>query len=210
MDTTSETQPLDRDRWMAWGGPGFLLLFIVALALAGGNIAEDATGKHVIASIAEHKDASFAGVFLTAPVVALLLLFVARLRTLTGPAAGAGRHLLQYGAVLYAAAIAAGGVVELGLVAATDHKQEGVAETLNVLNNDGWIPLTIGIAVLLLGAGISVLRTAVLPRWMGWVALVVGIISLLGPGGFVGFFVGPLWIAAAGIMLAVRKDVPAR
>jgi hypothetical protein len=48
------------------------------------------------------------------------------------------------------------------------------------------------------------LRTATMPSWLGWIGLVVGVISLLGPGGFLGFFTAPLWIAATGLLLYFR------
>ena len=207
MDTDNATA--DRDRWMAWGGLAFLLIFLAAMIASGDDISEDATGKEVLAAVSGHKDGSYIAVFLYAPAVAALCLFGARFRSLLSPVAGAARQLFQYGLLLYAASLTIGAVLDLALVAAQDHGQEQVAETVNVLSNDFWIPMTIGTAILLIGAGLSVLRTALLPRWMGWVALVVGVISLLGPGGFAGFFVTPIWIAIAGVMLAVRKDAPA-
>jgi hypothetical protein len=53
------------------------------------------------------------------------------------------------------------------------------------------------------------LGAQVAPRWLGWAALVLGIVSLAGPGGFVGFFGAPLWILIAGITLAMRDRSPA-
>ena len=35
--------------------------------------------------------------------------------------------------------------------------------------------------------GISILRTAVLPRWLGWIALVIAVVSIAGPIGFFAF-----------------------
>ena len=43
-----------------------------------------------------------------------------------------------------------------------------------------------------------------MPAWLGWVAVVVGVISLVGPGGFLGFFVAPIWTLVAGVMLSLR------
>jgi hypothetical protein len=61
----------------------------------------------------------------------------------------------------------------------------------------------------MLGAGITLLNAQILPRWMAWTAVVIGVLSLLGPGGFLGFFLGfflsPLWMVVAGIMLARRS-----
>lgn len=199
----------DRDRWMAWAGLAFLILTAVMMFLSGSDIADGASGAKVVESIEADKDGLLVAVFLTPVAVAVLLLFTARLRGLVGPAAGAGRRLLQYGAVILASAMALGASIDLALITAADNNQEAVAQALNVLDSSTWMPFTIGLAILLTGAGMSVLRTGVLPAWMGWVALVVGVVSLLGPGGFAGYFLGPLWVGFAGSMLATRRTAPA-
>jgi hypothetical protein len=49
-------------------------------------------------------------------------------------------------------------------------------------------------------------------HWVGQVVpttlVVVGIIALAGPGGFLGFFVAPLWMLVAGVMM-LRTDMVA-
>lgn len=210
MDSTVHTSTVDisdRDRWMAWGGPAFLLLVIAGMVLGGKDISESASGQTVIDTMKGQKGGAYASVFLTAPAVAFLLVFTARLRDVVGVAGGAARHVMQSGAVLLSVALVLDGVLELGKISATEHHQSAVAQTLNVLQADDWIPFTTGAAVFLIGAGLSVLRSGVLPRWMGMVAAVIGVISLIGPGGFAGFFIGPLWIALAGVLLARRSVV---
>jgi hypothetical protein len=122
--------------------------------------------------------------------------------------------VLLAGAVLWASGLLIGATTSLGVLTASDHGQSQVAQTMNVLCNDAWLPFIAGIAVTLIGAGLTVLATGVLPRWMGWVAAVTGVVSLAGPGGFLGFFVGPLWLLVAGVLLAraptaVRTSEPA-
>ena len=204
-----DTDARDDERWMLLAGPAFLVMVVVALAVAGSSLAEDASAKEAVTHYADKKSAMLASVFLTGPAVALLLIWAARMRTAFGGTGGAGRKLFQYGAVLYAAGLLLGSVFQLGAASAADDGAEGVTQTMNYLIADSWIPPTIGMALLLLGAGLAVLRNGVLPRWMGMVALVAGVISLLGPGGFLGFFIGPLWVAVAGVMLYLRRPVAA-
>jgi hypothetical protein len=194
------------DRWMALMGPLFLILFAVIIALGGETPAEDSSGAQVIDKLGDKGDAVLWAAFITGPTVAALLIFVSWLRMSFGREVGAPRKLMQYGAVTYAVALLLNAVVSLAEAGAAEDKRAEVAETLNRLNSTLWLPLVIGAGVLLIGAGLSVLRSGALPSWLGWVALAVGVISLLGPGGFLGFFVTPIWIAVAGAMLYLRPS----
>jgi hypothetical protein len=118
---------------------------------------------------------------------------------------GAGPTVMVGGAVLWAAGLLLGSMLNLAALSAEDHGLGEVAQTVNVLNAVSWIPFIGGIAVTLIGAGMTVLRSGVLPSWLGWFGLVVGIIALAGPGGFLGFFAAPLWMLLAGFLL-IRAD----
>ena len=52
--------------------------------------------------------------------------------------------------------------------------------------------------------GLAVLRSGALPKWLGWSAIVFGVISLAGPIGFFGALGAALWIIIASIMLSMR------
>ena len=65
----------------------------------------------------------------------------------------------------------------------------------------------LGMAVLLAGTALSVFRTAVLPRWFGWMSAVLAVVGLVSPVSFVLVIVFPLWALAAGAVL-VRRPVP--
>lgn len=193
-------------RWLVWTGPLFTVGFVVSvLFLEGETPSEKASPQRVMAYYNSHQARSLTSVFLAPLAATLLVLFAAHLRAVArdrGGRAGPGPTVLLAGAVLWAAGILAGSVTTLALVSASDNGQDQVAQTLNVLSNSGWIPFIGGLAVMLIGAGLTVLSTGILPRWMGWVAAVVGVVSLAGPGGFLGFFVAPLWLLVSGVILA--------
>jgi hypothetical protein len=202
-----------KNRWLVWTGPLFTIVFAVAVfALEGSTPGEKASAREVMDYYNAHQGRTLTTVFLSPLLAALLVLFASHVRTMVRDrhlVPGPGPTVLLAGAVLWASGILIGSTVSLAVSTASDHGQEQVALTMNVLCNDVWLPFIAGIAVTMLGAALTVLGTGILPRWMGWVALVVGVVSLAGPGGFVGFFVGPLWLLAAGIMLA-RAPVPSR
>ena len=205
-----DTEPRDdNDRWMYLAGP-LLLVIAVAVIVLGSGPGEGASAEKVVDYFDDNKARQMVAVFLGGPAAAAILVFASRLRAAIDDRARAARSLLVAGAALYAVGIAVSSSVTLATVVASDKGFEGTAQTLNVLNSSLWIPFVIGIAVMLIGAGLSVLRTGLLPRWLGWVALVVGVVALLGPGGFLGFLVAPLWMGVAGFLLYTRKSAPAQ
>jgi hypothetical protein len=200
------------ERWWAVAGPVFAVLFWAAVfVLEPSTPGEKASAQAVVDYFNGHKGRTIADVFLGPLLVALLLVFVAYLcavvrsseRSLTSRMAPL---VLIMGTAIWASGALLGSVASLTLVSASDNGQIEIAHTVNVLSNDMWIPFIAGIAATLIGAGLTVLSSDVLPKWMGWIALVAGIISLAGPGGFLGFFVGPLWILVAGVLLFLRPQ----
>jgi hypothetical protein len=61
----------------------------------------------------------------------------------------------------------------------------------------------VGAAVLLLASGLSIVRHGAVPKWLGWVAILLAIIAMT-PLGFVGFLGGAVWILITSIYLTLR------
>lgn len=200
-------------RLVMWCGPLFAALFIgVGFFLTGDEPGEKSSGATVMKFYNAHQGRGMISVFGTPLLVALLLLFASGLRARSRQQGNGetGATVMLGGAVLWAAGILLGSTVELALISSSHHKQADVAHVLNVLNNADWLPFIGGIAIFMLGAGIAVLTSRFAPAWLGWVAVVAGVASLAGPGGFIGFFVAPVWMLVVGIILALRRDdVPA-
>ncbi len=57
--------------------------------------------------------------------------------------------------------------------------------------------------------GLAILRTAALPKWLGWVMIVIGVIGVT-PVGFFGFFAVMIWSVIVAVMLYRRGGEPAR
>ena len=64
----------------------------------------------------------------------------------------------------------------------------GTLVTLNALNSDMFFTLAVGTSAFLAGLGVSIVQTEALPKWLGWVALVMGVIAIT-PLGFFAFLV---------------------
>lgn len=205
-------------RLLALTGPLLAVIYIVTgFVLEGNPPGEKASGQQVVQYYNDHQGQTLASAFLGPLAAVLLVLFFSHVRTLARErriAPGPGPTIMISGAVLWAGGLLLDSMLTLGQATSADNGQEQVAQTLNVLSNDAWLPFIGGLAVTLIGAGVTVLSADLLPRWLGWVAVVVGVISILGPGGFLGYFVAPLWMLVAGILLArmpvIAGATPAR
>ena len=80
-----------------------------------------------------------------------------------------------------------------------------VTQALSTLYSDFFLVFPIGTSGLLLASALVVLRFGALPAWLGWVALVLGIISLT-PGGFFAFFGIFAWVAVVSVVLFQRGE----
>jgi hypothetical protein len=114
--------------------------------------------------------------------------------------------MVTIGAVLLVFLLAA---VHFALVQAADHRFAGAAQTINVIDNNDFFILIGGIAILMLASGIATVRQPALPRWLGWAAIVIGVLALAGPVGFFGAILSVIWMFVVAIMLLVRKDLDA-
>lgn len=94
-------------------------------------------------------------------------------------------------------------LTDLGNSDHLDRIDPGTLQSLNALNSDFFFPLVLGTVVFLFSAALAIFRSGGLPRWMGWVALVLGIAAAT-PAGFFAFLASGLWIIAAAVILLQR------
>ena len=57
----------------------------------------------------------------------------------------------------------------------------------------------------MLAAGASAIRHGGLPRWLGWIGIVIGIAAFT-PAGFFAFLAGGLWILIASVLLVLARS----
>jgi hypothetical protein len=197
-------------RWLAVCGVAAPIL-IVATFVVGGNTPDDkANAARVVSYYRDHKTSNIIAALLITIAAVLLVLFAARLREVLR---GDGLHgdampIAAFGgAVIVAAGLLLMAAVHFALIQAADHRFAAPAQTLNVFDSNDFFLLIGGISVLMLAAGISTVRNPVLPRWLGWVAIVLGILALAGPVGFFAMMASLLWILVVAILLFVRRDL---
>ena len=189
---------------------------IVAVFAIGGNTPEGEDGAaKVQAFYIKHHDKHAALAFILALAVPFLLFFVSSLRSDLRRAGGTGQlaNAAFAGGVLAAVGFGILASVHLALAESAAHARTiGTTQTLNVLDGNDFIPAVAGIALLVFAAGASAIRHGGLPKWLGWVGIVIGVVAFT-PAGFFAFLAGGLWVLIVSLLLtrarsAARPAVP--
>jgi hypothetical protein len=81
-------------------------------------------------------------------------------------------------------------------------------QALNVLQNDVFFALLIGAGVFLIGSGLAIVASAALPIWLGWVAVLLGVIALTPLGWAVALFALPIWTLIVSVLMFMRQEAP--
>jgi Domain of unknown function (DUF4386) len=181
----------------------FVILIVIAF-IVGGNTPDINDSRQDIVSfyIDNDSEQQIAAALLALGCVAFVF-FLGTLRQALRAAAGdegglSTVALLGGLVIVVGAAIFAGIGFTLG--DAADNLPPSATLALNALNSDLFFPVAVGTAAFNLGLGLAVLRHGGLPRWLGWVALVIGIAGLT-PAGFFAFLATGIVIVAASVVL---------
>ncbi|HEY1357106.1 MAG TPA: hypothetical protein VGF21_02265 [Thermoleophilaceae bacterium] len=181
------------------------------VVLGGETPDPDASARNVVSFYTDNGTIQIIAAAVIALSTVPLLLFAATLRE-------RARAALPDRSLLPTFAFAAGVVTAGGfLVAAATHFavadladeiQPAAAQALNALDSAMFIPFSLGVATLVLATSLTALRSALLPRWMGWVGVVLFVVAWT-PVGFLAFALSGIWIIVASIVL-YRRGNPAR
>lgn len=200
-------------RWGPLTGIAFLALFIGAFIVAGDPPDFDAPPDEVASFYSENDGEVVAGSILFALAAVFLLFFAGSVRATLRPAEGGSGFL---SAVAFGGGIVAttGFLILAGLGfsladVGDDVEVDPVAlQALNVLNEDLFFPAAGGVLTFLVASGIAILRTGVLPAWLGVVALLSGVLAM-SPLFFIAGPLAGLWIVIVSFLLATRDEAPA-
>ncbi|HET8625856.1 MAG TPA: hypothetical protein VFL91_00450 [Thermomicrobiales bacterium] len=196
-------------RVMPLTGAGFFALFLVGFGLSGGGgePGDTASGQTVVSYYAAHSTQIHLALFLMAFAALLLAFFVAYLHSVVRAAGDGSRPLaaaVLAGGVIWSVGLFASAATHDALLQAALHGQVDVVNTLNVLGGSDFFPIVGGIAIYALAAGIAGVRGAGLPAWLGWLAILIGLLALAGPLGMIAFIAAPIWVLVTSIALATR------
>jgi hypothetical protein len=186
----------------------FTVLLVVGVAFSWSTPQSNARALKVITYYTAHKDRTNVSSYLITLSVVTGLFFFGLVRDhLSQMDVGRGVARVSFGgAVLFAVGGSLIAGTQFALADVPAKLSASAAQALNVMSNDLAFPALIaGMSVFLLAAGIAAVRTRLLPRWLGWVAIVLGLI-ILTPPGWIALLVAIVWIVVVSILLFLRQD----
>jgi hypothetical protein len=208
---------LETQRWPAWAsltGVAFVALAVLAFIVSGETPDVDDSPQKVLDFYKDNDSEQIWASALLAWGTVLYLFFLGVLRT-TLRAAEDGPARLS------AVAFGGGLVLAIGMLSfagfsfalgdVSDKLTPEAAQALHVLNSDFFFPVAAGLGTLMISTGIIAVRSRVLPAWLAWPALLIGIAAVT-PVGFFAFLAFGLWTIAASIVLwqAGTRSAPAQ
>jgi hypothetical protein len=184
----------------------FVILLILSFIVGGEPPDADEPVQEIVDFYVDDKDSIWIGAALGGLAAVSLVFFGAYLRKVFSAAEGHGGMLSAL--VLTGTAIMAVGAgiditILVALAEAADDVDPVAVQTLQALWDNDFFPIAIGMEILFLSAGLSILRYGALPKWLGWIAIALAVIGPT-PIGFVAFPLGGLWVIAMSVTLAVR------
>src|SRR3954453_2552316 len=189
------------------------VLFVVAptILISQGQDASKKTAQEIVNHYTDHNTRESIGAILIVFASSLILYFGGWLRRLLRDAEGPGGILSAVafgGAIAFAAGAAVAGSIHLALPDLAHDINPVALQAINGIDYDMFFFFPVGLGTLVLATGISAVRHGALPRWFGWVSIVLGVLFFT-PAFFIIFFIGPLYfliLSVLGIRLALRED----
>jgi hypothetical protein len=196
-------------RWTPLTGVVFVVLAVVAFAVGGESPDATDSTQEVVSFYTDNDSSQIWAGALLAWGTLFFVFFAAHVRALlrrgeeTGilsAASFAGAIILSLGALAFASF-----TFTLGDVAGD--LDPAAMQALSALNSDFFFPVAVGTAAFLIATGLASVRHGSLPGWLGWAAIVIGVVALT-PAGFFAFLAMMLWVLVTSIVL-FRAGSPA-
>jgi hypothetical protein len=190
-------------------GVAFLVVLIISFIVQGEPKDADRPASEIVDWYVDNKDAVEISAVIAAIAGLLLVFFGAYLRRFFDAAAG-GTSMLPILVLIGLSIVAVAGAIDSTILFATaeaaDHRDNidpSSIQTMQALWDNDFVPFILGTNVFLWSVGILTIRTGALPKWLGWVAILLGIVGFT-PIGFAAAIGAAVWILIVSILLSVR------
>lgn len=186
----------------------YAVLSFVAFATASGAPKAGDSGAKVIAFYNSHGSSARASDQLWVLAFVFFVFFAA---TVCSRGGGTPTGGLRWVVASGAAVLMAGAAVYFGfdfvLASSRSDLTPTAAQAINLLALKLFFPVGAGGLIFGVGAGLMIVRGSLLPRWLGWAAIAVGVATVTGVPGLM---LLAIWSAVASILFFRRTDrIPA-
>jgi hypothetical protein len=187
-------------------GVAFIVVGIVSFIIGGEPKSADEPVNEIVDFYIDNKDSVQIGAIGGVVAGVLLIFFGAYLRRVLRAAAGEEEilSLVSFvGLVLVALGFAIDGTIAFALAEAVKDIDPIAVQSLQALWDNDFLPIMLGILAFLWATGISIIRSGALPKWLGWVMILLGIVGVT-PIGFAAFAGAAILVLVISILLSVR------
>jgi hypothetical protein len=187
-------------------GVAFVVVGLIGFLIGGEPKSADEPVNEVVDFYLDNKDSVQIGAVFGVGASALLIFFGAYLRKVLRAAGGEGEMLSLVsfiGLALVGLGFAIDGTISFALAEAADDIDPIAVQALQALWDNDFLPIMLGVLAFLWATGISVIRTGALPKWIGWVMIVLGIVAVT-PAGFISLIGAAILVLIISILLSLR------
>jgi hypothetical protein len=198
-------------RYAPLTGAAFVLLVIVAVVIGGETPDNDDSLRSIVNFWHDNRDAQLWSSLIGAWSLVFFVWFAATVRSVLRPLEEGPSRLSAIsfgGALIGATGLLSTLSIDFAAADAVNDVPARVTQTLTVLSNEFFFPIAVGYGLFFLATGLLSVGTRALPPWLGWPAVVIGIVCVT-PAGFFALLVGLVWILVTSIMLYLREGAPA-
>ena len=192
-------------RLLPLSGIVFVALIVLGVMLGGSTPASTATGSKVASYYDSHQARMVIVSFVLATAGFFIVVFASTLGRLLSPAEEHAEQIwdrvLLGGGIVFATAAGLVGAINFALADSPTKISGSALQSLNLLGNDSWVLWNAALGVFMLGAAGVWLTSARGQRWVGWIALVLGVALFIPFADFFALLASGLWIIGTSIAL---------
>jgi hypothetical protein len=194
-------------RWLPLTGILFIALVVTGILLGGETPTASDTPEAIGAYYTDNKGQIQLGVLLFGLGLMSAVVFASYLRTILDRGDGETGILPRAafaGIVIFAAGAAFDGTLLFAMSEAVDDIDPVQLQTMQAVWDNDFVPVALGTVLFVLASGLSIVRHRSLPVWLGWLAILVGIVGLT-PYGFFAFIATGVWVVAVSVVLLMSE-----
>jgi hypothetical protein len=187
----------------------FVALMLVGVAESGNSPDSNASGAHVIAFYEAHQHSQKVADILFVFAAAFVVFFAGSLHNYLRrtPNVASASALILVGAALLAVGLTVLSGADYALADVPGQLSTSAAQALNVIGNDVFYTLPVGGCVFGIASAVAILRGGALPKWLGWVAVIIGI-AMATPAFWISAIVLFVWVLIVAGVIYARSGTP--